>query len=141
MGLWGNSGWGKVDMEQEDKEARRRRKIERQEKRVQRLNEPLLVWLCKTFRVITVGGTLILGGLEVRNSMLIGADNMVQRVLFTALGAWLVFGLVWAGSAIGQIITLKKDGEGSSKAIRKYVINAAVAIAGMVILTVAFMMT
>ena len=141
MALWDNSELGRADTEQKDKEARRRKKLEKQEKRVQRLNEPLLAWLCKTFRVITVGGTVIMAGLEVRNSMLIGADNMVQRVVFTALGAWLVFGLGWACSAIGQIITLKKEGEGSGEAIRKYTINAAVAIAGMVILTIAFMMT
>lgn len=141
MGLWGNSELGRADTERKDREARRRKKIEKQEKRVERLNEPLAAWLCKTFRVITVGGTIILAGLEVRNSMLIGADNMMQRVLFTALGAWLVFGLVWAGSAIAQMVTLKKNGEDSAAAFRKYIINAAVPIAGMVILTIAFMMT
>ena len=40
--------------EQEIQEARRRRKLERQEKRVERLNEPLLVWLHKSFRVVTI---------------------------------------------------------------------------------------
>lgn len=84
--------------EQEIQEARRRRKLERQEKRVERLNEPLLVWLHKSFRVVTIAGTVVMAGLEVRNSMMVGAENMMQRVLFTALGAWLVFGLVWAGS-------------------------------------------
>ena len=92
--------------EQEIQEARRRRKLERQEKRVERLNEPLLVWLHKSFRVVTIAGTVVMAGLEVRNSMMVGAENMMQRVLFTALGAWLVFGLVWAGSAIGQMIVL-----------------------------------
>ena len=80
--------------EQEIQEARRRRKLERQEKRVERLNEPLLVWLHKSFRVVTIAGTVVMAGLEVRNSMMVGAENMMQRVLFTALGAWLVFGLV-----------------------------------------------
>ena len=73
--------------EQEIQEARRRRKLERQEKRVERLNEPLLVWLHKSFRVVTIAGTVVMAGLEVRNSMMVGAENMMQRVLFTAL--WL----------------------------------------------------
>ena len=56
--------------EQEIQEARRRRKLERQEKRVERLNEPLLVWLHKSFRVVTIAGTVVMAGLEVRNSMI-----------------------------------------------------------------------
>lgn len=127
--------------EQEIQEARRRRKLERQEKRVERLNEPLLVWLHKSFRVVTIAGTVVMAGLEVRNSMMVGAENMMQRVLFTALGAWLVFGLVWAGSAIGQMIVLHKAGQGSSREFRSYRNSALVAIAGMILLGAAFAMT
>ena len=65
----------------------------------------------------------------------------VQRVLFTALGAWLVFGLVWAGSAIGQMIVLHKAGQGGSKEFRSYRNSALVAIAGMILLGAAFAMT
>ena len=122
------------------KEERRRKKLEKQEKRVERLNEPLFAWMCKTFRVITVGATLILGGLAERNSLMAGADNTLERVLFTALGAWLVFGLVWAGSAIGQIFSLQKSGEGDPKTIRNYWINVIVAVVGAVVLATAFMM-
>ena len=129
------------EIAQEIQEARRRRKLERQEKRVERLNEPLLVWLHKSFRVVTIAGTVVMAGLEVRNSMMVGAENMMQRVLFTALGAWLVFGLVWAGSAIGQMIVLHKAGQGGSKEFRSYRNSALVAIAGMILLGAAFAMT
>ena len=73
--------------------------------------------------------------------MMVGAENMMQRVLFTALGAWLVFGLVWAGSAIGQMIVLHKAGQGGSKEFRSYRNSALVAIAGMILLGAAFAMT
>ena len=135
-----NDGPGRYPNELGDREARRRKKLEKQEKRVERLNEPLFAWMCKTFRVITVGATLILGGLEVRNSMLTQADNLIERVLFTALGAWTVFGLVWALSAVVQIFTLKKNGEGDERTIRNYWINVIVAVVGMAILFVAFML-
>ena len=106
----------RYEHEWDEREARRRKKLERQEKRVERLNEPLLVWLPKSFR-------------------------MMQRVLFTALGAWLVFGLVWAGSAIGQMIVLHKAGQGGSREFRAYRNSALVAIAGMILLGVAFAIT
>ena len=70
--------------EQEIQEARRRRKLERQEKRVERLNEPLLVWLHKSFRVVTIAGTVVMAGLEVRNSMMVGAENMNCLTIVTA---------------------------------------------------------
>ena len=108
---------------------------------MERLNEPLLVWLHKSFRVVTIAGTAVMAGLEVRNSMMVGAENMMQRVLFTALGAWLVFGLVWAGSAIGQMIVLHKAGQGGSREFRAYRNSALVAIAGMILLGVAFAIT
>lgn len=125
--------------EMQNDEARRRRKLERQEKRVQRLNEPLLVWLCKTFRVVTVGATLIMSFLEVRNSMAVQAENMMQRVLFTATGAWLVFGLVWLFAAIGQMISLKKAGEGGSKAFKSYRNNVIVIVVVGILLVTGFM--
>lgn len=131
----------RYEHEWDEREARRRKKLERQEKRVERLNEPLLVWLHKSFRVVTIAGTAVMAGLEVRNSMMVGAENMMQRVLFTALGAWLVFGLVWAGSAIGQMIVLHKAGQGGSREFRAYRNSALVAIAGMILLGVAFAIT
>lgn len=52
----------RYEHEWDEREARRRKKLERQEKRVERLNEPLLVWLHKSFRVVTIAGTARDGG-------------------------------------------------------------------------------
>ncbi len=134
MGL--NDGAGRYPHELEEREARRRKKLERQEKRVERLNEPLLAWLCKTFRVVTVGATLIMSGLEVRNSMAVQAENLVERVLFTALGAWVTFGLIWLIGAVGQMIALKKAGETDGKAFRSYRNNVIVIVVVAVLLLI-----
>lgn len=52
-----------------------------------------------------------------------------------------MFGLVWAGSAIGQMIVLHKAGQGGSREFRSYRNSALVAIAGMILLGVAFAIT
>ena len=125
--------------EMQDREARRRKKLEKQEKRVERLNEPLLAWLCKTFRVVTVGATLAMSAIEVRNSIIFQVDNAAERVLYTALGAWLVFGLIWLVSAVGQMLSLKKAGKGDSREFRSYRNNVIVIVVVGALLTVAFM--
>lgn len=139
MGWMGNE-WRPDTGEMADKEARRRKKLERQEKRVERLNEPIFAWLCKTFRVVTIVGTLLFTLVKINQGMQLGVDNLALGVLFNALATWTVFGLVWAGSAIAQIISLKKNGEGDERTIRNYWINVIVAVAGMVILFAAVMM-
>jgi len=141
MSAMSNDGPGRYPTELEEKEARRRKKLERQEKRVERLNEPLLVWMHKSFRVVTIFATAIMSFLQVRQDMALDSDQMLQHVLFTALGAWLVFGGVWAIAAIGQMIVLYRAGEGGSKEFRSYRTSAIVAIAGMIILGVAFWTT
>lgn len=140
MGFLSGNGLNRYPQEYKDKEARRRKKLERQEKRVERLNEPIFAWLCKTFRVVTVGATIIMGGLEVRNSMAVQAGNLTERVLFTALGAWMVFGLIWLIGAVGQMFTLYKAGEAGSKSFRSYRNNVIVIVVVAVILLVAFML-
>lgn len=139
MGWMGNE-WRPDTGEMADKEARRRKKLERQEKRVERLNEPILVWLCKTFRVVTIAGTVLFSLVKLYQGMQLGVDNLALGVLFNALATWTVFGLVWAGSAVAQAISLKKSGEGDEKTIRSYWRNAGVAVTGMVFLFAAVLM-
>lgn len=122
------------------KEERRRKKLERQEKRVERLNEPIFAWLCKTFRVVTIAGTVLFSLVKLYQGMQLGVDNLALGVLFNALATWTVFGLVWAGSAVAQAILLKKNGEGDANMIRSYWRDAGIAVTGMVLLLAAVLM-
>ena len=132
-------GPGRRPNELEERETRRRKKLERQEKRVERLNEPLMGGLCKTLRVGTGGATRIKSGQRGRNSMAAQAENLMQQVLFTALGAWMTFGLIWLIGAVGQMLSLKKAGETDSKAFRSYRSNVIVIVAVAIVLLIAFM--
>lgn len=137
---WMGNEWRPNSGEMADKETRRRKKLERQEKRVERLNEPLFAWLCKTFRVVTIIATLAFTAVKGYQGMQLGVEHLTGALLFNALATWTTFGLVWAASAVLQIFQLKKNGEGDAAAIRNYWINVAVAVAGMVILLIAVLM-
>lgn len=134
---WMGNEWRPNTGEMADKEVRRRKKLARQEKRVERLNEPLFAWLCKTFRVVTVFGTLVLVGLDIYQCVSLEIENMVPRTVFTAFSAWTTFGLIWTVAALGQMFSLKKQGETDQKKIRRYLIDVVIAVAGMVILGIA----
>ena len=71
--------------------------------------------------------------------MMAQVENLPERVLLTALGAWLIFGLVWAGSAIGQMLSLRKNGEGGSEEFRSYRNNVIAYVVGLVLIFLAFM--
>ena len=147
MGTLNHSGPDKAAQRMVEKQEKERRKKamrqqmadQRKDRRAQRANESMLAWACRSFRVVTVGVTLILGGLEVHNSMMAQVENLPERVLFTALGAWLIFGLVWAGSAIGQMLSLRKNGEGGSEEFRSYRNNVIAYVVGLVLIFLAFM--
>ncbi|HIX31059.1 MAG TPA: hypothetical protein H9682_02890, partial [Firmicutes bacterium] len=51
------------------KELRAQMETDRQEARASRAGESMFAWACRTFRVVTVGTTLILGGMEARRCM------------------------------------------------------------------------
>ena len=124
--------------EEQNVQERRRRKEERQEKKVERLGEPLTAWMCRTFRVVTVAATLIMSGLEFYNSSMMGASNVMERVCFTALGAWTAFGLIWFVAAAARMISLQKEqGEENDKEYHKYRRNILAALTGFAILLIA----
>ena len=101
-----------------------------------RENEPMISWVYRTFRVITIGAVLILGGMEVYNGMATHAENMWTRVFFISWSAWMAFGLVWAGAAVVYWLSLRKNGEGRSRAARNCIVNIIVAVLGMAVLGV-----
>ena len=128
------------DNDRAGKEERRRKKMERQEKRVERLNEPLLAWVCRTFRVVTVLGTLLFSLVKIWQGVQLGVEHLAGGVLFNALATWTVFGLIWALSAAGQALSLKKSDGDHEQEIRAYWRDVIIAVAGGAILFVAVMM-
>lgn len=137
---------------QRDAEQRRERKIKNKAKQAallekekalreeDRKNEPMISWVYRTFRVITIGAALVLGGMEAYKGMAAQAENVWEHVLFVAWSAWMAFGLVWAGAAVIYWFSLRKSGEGKSRAARQCLVNIAVAVVGMVILGVLAML-
>lgn len=137
---WMGNEWRPNSGEMADKETRRRKKLEWQEKRVDRLNEPLLAWVCRTFRVVTVLGTLLFSLVKIWQGVQLGVEHLAGGVLFNALATWTVFGLIWALSAAGQALSLKKSDGDHEQEIRAYWRDVIIAVAGGVILFVAVMM-
>ncbi len=113
---------------------------EKAQRQAEKENEPMVSWVYRTFRVITIGAALILGGIEAYNGMAAQAENVWERVLFISWSAWMAFGLVWAGAAVLYWLSLRKGGEGGSKAARVCVVNIVVAIVGMVVLGILAML-
>ena len=116
------------------KELRAQMEADRQEARASRAGESMFAWACRTFRVVTVGTTLILGGMEARRCMAEGVENIAERVSFVALGAWMVFGLVWAGAALLEALSLRKKGVENARAFRAYRNNIVAYLMGLLVL-------
>ena len=89
---------------------------------------PARVWAALTFVCLAnvVGHLAVLPSLPAQIPVHWGADG--------AVNGW---GPSWTVAALGQMFSLKKQGETDQKKIRRYLIDVVIAVAGMVILGIA----
>lgn len=75
----------------------------------ERENETMIEWVRRTFRLITIFGTIAMSLLTWYNASQAGVENLLGTVAFSATGIWCVFGLVWVVSSIIIFVQSDKD--------------------------------
>lgn len=150
MGLFGpgldRNGWDKGSASNlEQKAEKRKKKLEKQEKKVKKLSAPVLPWLFRAFRVITIAGTLAMCIVEFNACRMSAMFNenvdFIGRLSYTAFVMWSVMGSVWIISTIAILrnIVQGKMSEEETEKEDGYKLNLKIALAVWIVLFVCFL--
>jgi hypothetical protein len=90
---------------------RRRKKLEKQERRVKRLSSPLSVWIVKAFAPLAVICTAGMAAAEFAScrdaEAYYGFADYAGRMTATAFAMWTIFGGVWIFAAAAVLHSIK----------------------------------
>lgn len=75
----------------------------------ERENETMMEWVRRTFRLITIFGTIAMSLLTWYNAAQAGVENLLGTVAFSATGIWCTFGLIWVVSSIIIFVQSEKN--------------------------------